>query len=191
MRKYTYPEFIASRTLACMRVTPRLTRPLVGCAAVVALTGGAVMMAGAVSATATPTTAHGTYFLFKSAIDNNFCVDVAPGATAGRAVSLSACGTADTERWTLTDNADGTNLVVDSQGMCLDKAGRVVGDGTPLEVFACGFQSHQRFRYTADGLIQDKTTKDCLSVPLAATGAAVSLATCDNTVSGQIFKLAR
>jgi hypothetical protein len=155
-----------------------------GLAASVASLGSA----GAAGMPLPPSTAHGANFLFESVLDTNFCIDVAPGTTEGRAVTLSACLTADTERWALTENTDGTNAFIDSEGMCLDSTGHKLGDGNPLEVFDCGFRGHERFSYTVDGLIQAKV--GCLSVQAAATGTAVSLAPCDNTSKHEMFKLA-
>jgi hypothetical protein len=157
---------------------------------VVASLAGVVHVAGSVSAAVTPSTAHGEHFLFELAVDRTFCIDEAPGNAQGRAVTLSACGTADTERWALTENADGTNAFIDSQGMCLDTTGRKIGDGIALKVFDCRFNDHERFSYTALGLVQVKSTDACLRVPGAANGTAVSLAKCDSTSTGEVFKLA-
>jgi hypothetical protein len=151
---------------------------------------GTTVVTGSVGAVVPPSTAHGEHFLFKSALNNAFCISDAAGNTNGRKVTLAGCSTIDTERWTLTEDTDGTNALVDSQGMCVDTTGRVAGDGLAVKVFTCGFGAHQRFRYTAAGLIQATGTTLCLWVPGAAAGAAVSVATCNNASTREMFKLA-
>lgn len=155
------------------------------------LLGGSIAVEASIATRAAPSTAHGESFLFKTQLDSSFCVDVVSGATQGRTVFLSTCSTADTQRWSLTKNADGSNAFIDSQGMCVDSSGRKAGDGLPVKVFNCNFGKTQRFRYTAAGHIQVNGTNLCFSIPLAATGAAVSLAKCSNTSTRQVFKLAR
>jgi hypothetical protein len=83
---------------------------------------------------ATPTTAHGANFLVKSQLDSNFCIQVGSGINEGRTITLVQCGTADTQRWAFTWNADDTNSIVDTQGMCLDGRTRKGGDGLALPV---------------------------------------------------------
>jgi hypothetical protein len=180
-----------------MKTSSRKSRVLALFAAAVSLFGGSVLVAGsfgsagsvgAAGAPLPPSTAHGENFLFKSALDTNFCIDVAAGSTQGRSVILNQCTSVDTERWALTDNANGTNAIVDSEGMCVDSSGRKLGDGISLEVFDCSFHGHQRFSYTTDGLIQTK--EGCLSVQGAVSGAAVSVVSCDSTKNHEVFKLA-
>lgn len=179
-----------------MKKSGRNVRMLVA-AATVSLLFGAIGVASSIggsgSAVATgtplpPSTAHGENNLFESALDNSYCIDVVPGGTQGRAVILSTCSTADTQRWALTDNADGTNAIIDSEGMCVDSTGRKLGDGISLGVFDCTFHGHQRFSFTPDGLIQAK--QGCLSVQGAINGGAVSLVACDSTNQHEVFKLA-
>ena len=160
---------------------------LVGTVAVAWTIGGSGSV-GAAGTPLPPSTAHAENVLFKSALDNTFCIDVVPGSTQGRAVILSTCSTADTQRWALTDNVGGTNSIIDSEGMCVDSTGRKLGDGLSLEVFDCSFHAHQRFSYTADGLIQAK--QGCLSVQGAVDGGAVSVVACDNSNNHEVFKLA-
>jgi hypothetical protein len=137
-----------------------------------------------------PSTAHGANFVFKSAIDNNFCVDTQPGATEGLNVILSACGTVDTERFALTMNGDGSNVIIDSQGMCVDQRQRVAGDGLPVRAYKCHFGENERWSYNAGGQIVENDSGLCLSVPSAVVGSSVSLAKCDATKNGQLWKLA-
>ncbi len=137
----------------------------------------------------TPSTAHGEAFQIKSQVDTTFCIDVAAGGTQGRKLSLSACAPYATERWTFTKNSDGSNLLVESQGMCVDTAGRKPGDGVSLKVENCNFLKSQRLRFTSVGRIQASGTATCLSIPRAAAGVAVFLETCSASNPRQRFKL--
>jgi len=150
-------------------------RPAMRSAIIVAVCAGAAAIptlvvlgenpVGATAGTAAlaPSTAFGENILFKSGVDSTFCIDEQSGSTQGRTVILSTCTTADTQRWALTHNANGTNSIVDSEGMCVDSTGRKAGDGVALEVFDCNLHTHQQVSYTATGLIQTKG--GCFSVP--------------------------
>jgi hypothetical protein len=142
------------------------------------------------AAAQTPTTAHGANFLVKSQLDATFCIQVGAGTNEGRTITLVACGTADTQRWAFTWNADDTNSIVESQGMCLDGRARKGGDGLALPVQKCRFNDAWRFTFTASGLIKDVKNNKCLSIPGAAANVAVSLADCDETKKTQLWKLA-
>ena len=136
----------------------------------------------------TPTTAHGANFLIESQLDTAFCIEVQPGTTEGRTLSLHQCGGADTQRWAMTDNADVTNLLVDSQGMCVD--GHFRGLDHALTVNSCQFGKVWRFAFTEAGSLVNERNGKCLSIPGAATNAIVSLATCDVSRLGQRWTLA-
>jgi len=138
----------------------------------------------------TPTAAHGANFQIKSQIDNNFCIAVAGGTNEGRLITLQQCGSADTQRWAFTWNADESNVIVESQGMCLDGRARKGGDGQSLPVQKCRFGDAWRFTVIASGLIKDLQNKKCLSVPGAAANAAVSLVDCDESKKNDLWKLA-
>jgi hypothetical protein len=156
----------------------------------VALLGGALAVEASVTTRTTPSTAHGENFLFKTTLDTTFCIDEAAGATQGRAMFMFSCTTADTQRWAITKNSDGTNALIDSQGMCVDTTGRKAGDGLAIKVANCNFGKQQRFRYTASGLIQVSGTTLCFWIPLPADNAAVSLVKCRGSSAHEVFKLA-
>ncbi len=139
------------------------------------------------AATATPSTIHGVNFQIKSQLDQTFCVQVEPGTTEGRTITLQQCVAADTERWAFTNNSDDTNIVADSQGMCLDSRGRKAGDGLALPVSKCKFTDIWRYAYTSQATIKDIRSGLCLQVPQAAANAPVSLATCDPTIQNQLW----
>ncbi len=164
----------------------------------VTLGGGLMLLVGggAVAATnylprTTPSTAHGSNFQIKSAVDFSFCIDVPAGATPGRKLTLTACSPANTERWAFTENSDGTNLLIDDQGFCVDSVGRKAGDGISLQVLKCSFVKSQRFRYNSIGQMQFFETTNCVSLPRANAAAALFLEKCDSSKKRQQFKLAQ
>jgi hypothetical protein len=137
-----------------------------------------------------PSTAHGENFLVKSAVDSTFCMDMTPGATNGLNVVLNTCTTTDTQRFAFTWNADGSNAIINSQGMCVDARQRKAGDGLSIRAWQCHFGDNERYSYNAAGQIVENYSGLCLSVPGAVNGAAVSLVTCDSTKNTQLWKLA-
>jgi len=138
----------------------------------------------------TPTTARGANFLVKTQLDPNFCMAVGTGTNEGRTVTLQQCTGVDTQRFAFSLNADDTNVIIESQGMCLDGRTRKGGDGLAIPVAKCKFNDAWRFSMTASGLIKDERSGKCLGVPGAASNAAVSLVACDETKKGQLWKLA-
>ncbi len=170
--------------------TNALSRVAVGIGLVVALGSGAVAGAS-VHLLSTPSTAHGEYFQLKSQKDSTFCIDVDPQGTPGRSLFLSVCTAALSQRWTFTSNADGSNLLVNSQGFCVDAVGRTPGDGVALQVNHCNFAKSQRLHFTDAGNIQIGGTKNCLSYPRPGSGAAVFLQACGSLTALEEFKLAQ
>lgn len=140
--------------------------------------------------TTPPTTAHGVNFLVKTQLDTSFCVQVAAGTGEGRTITLQQCGGADTQRWAFTWNNDDTNVVVDSQGMCLDGRSRKGGDGLALPVQKCRFGDAWRYSYTSLGQIRDVRNGKCLQVSAAAANAPVTLVDCDSSKKNQLWILA-
>ena len=132
-------------------------------------------------------TIHGVNFLIKSQVDNSFCVQVASGTTEGRTITLQTCGSADTQRFAFSNNHDDTNVILDSQGMCLDGRNRKPNDGLAIPVQKCKFGEAFRWAYLASGQIKDVKNGKCLQVPGAANNASVSLADCDATKKTQQF----
>ena len=126
----------------------------------------------------TATTIHGTEFQLETLVDQSFCVTSDNGTSEGREIRLQQCGSSF-GRFTFTDNSDGSNLIVDSQGMCLDGRVRPRDDGFPLKVVSCRFSDRFKWSYLANGEIQNALNGMCLRVPGAAANASVSLGTCD------------
>jgi hypothetical protein len=153
-----------------------------------ALNAGAATTADAVT---TPTTAHGTNFLIKTQLDNGYCMEVASGTAPGRTIALMPCSNAEPQRWALTWNDDDTNLLVDTQGMCIDARLRTTSQGQAASVQRCRFGDAWRFTYTPVGQIQEVKNGRCLSVAAAAGSVPVVFAPCDETATGQLWRLAR
>jgi hypothetical protein len=163
-------------------------------AAAVAVFGAPAPQSGAattVDAVSTPTTVHGTNFLVRSQLDEDFCMAVEPGTGPGRTITLQACSTADTQRWALTWNDDDTNLLVDIQGMCVDARLRTTSQGQPASVQRCRFGDAWRFTFDTTGRIQEVKNGRCLAVPGAAANATVVFVPCDDTRPGQLWKVTR
>jgi len=169
----------------------RKTFPRMAIAIGLAVVLGSSAAAAGVHLLATPSTAHGGGFQIETQKDTTFCIDVAPGGTPGSTLSLSMCAPYASQRWTFTSNADGSNLLVDSQGFCVDAAGRTPGDGVALQAVNCSFAKSQRLRFTSVGSIQIGGTKNCLSFPRPASGAAIFLDSCSNPLGVALFKLAQ
>lgn len=137
-----------------------------------------------------PSQVHGVNFLIKPQLDNFFCVQVESGGTEGRPITLQTCGNADTQRWALSNNSDGTNLILDSQAFCVDGDFHKGDEGIARTVRTCGFESTSRFVFTSAGLIRDVKNNMCLWVPGAASNANVSLKDCDETEINQRWSVA-
>jgi len=157
----------------------------------VAVLGSSAAAAAGVHLLAPPSTAHGGGFQLEAQKDTTFCVDVDPGGIPGSALSLSVCSAAASQRWTFTSNTDGSNLLVDWSGFCVDAAGHTAGDGVALQAVNCNFAKSQRLRFTSAGSIQIGGTKNCLSFVRVASGAAITLESCSNPLGVQRFKLAQ
>ena len=171
-----------------VRIAALVVTLVVASGAVVAASNTATA-AVPLAAVTTPTTAHGTGFQVHSIIDTSFCIDVAAGATEGRQVTLSQCTAASSQRWGFTWNTDQTNLLVESQGMCMD--GRKPTAGVAASVGYCRFGDPWRYVFTPEGLIQNVKTGQCLTIPRAGSGAAVYFDFCDATRSAQLWKLSQ
>src|SRR5579859_5093864 len=75
---------------------------------------------------------HGVNFEVKTLLDETFCLDASlDRGQEGREVYIFKCHGRENQRWTFTDGADGSSVIVGHLGMCLDIRNRKVGDGTP------------------------------------------------------------
>jgi hypothetical protein len=130
------------------------------------------------------------YLQFKTMKDTNFCVDT-NFAAVEPAVTISLCSSALSQRFTMSNGADGHNLILDSRGRCLgvgpkfDLVFRTVSDG------ACKYNAKQRWSFLADGQIVIGNKLLCLTLPTqTASGAPIRLTPCTGS-TGQLWKLAQ
>ena len=125
------------------------------------------------------TTIRGVNFQVQTLVDTNFCMQAESGTLPGRTITLQQCAVADNQRWAFALNQGTTNLILDSQGMCLDGVFHAGDEGLARSVEPCRFATEWRFVYLGSGLIEDVGNGMCLAVPGAAANANVSLAVCD------------
>jgi hypothetical protein len=131
------------------------------------------------------TSIHGVNFQVQPVADTNFCMQAESGVLPGRTITLQSCAVADNQRWAFSMNQGTTNLILDSQGFCLDGRFHPGDEGLARPVNPCRFASEWKFVYLGTGLIEDVGNGKCLSVPGVAANAPVSLADCDVTKPGQ------
>ena len=143
---------------------------------------------GGVAAAFAPSSEHGAGLEIQSHLDSNFCIRVGDGATVGRSVTLAQCTVADVMRWTFTWNSDNTNLIVETQGMCLDGHYLSSRVGLPMRVVKCTTSNALHFTVSPAGHIIDVANNKCLFVPRAGAGARVFLVTCDSNIPNQVFQ---
>ncbi len=174
-------------TLALAAMAALLLSPAIVGAADTVVPGAAAAQAAAVTLPAT--TVHGSGFQVRNMSDSNFCIDVAGGGAEGRPVTLSTCNSNLSMRWTFAWESSLLNEMIDSQGMCVDVAGRKPGDGVAVAVVLCHGGRPQSLTFTPLGQIE--FAKGCLAVPRTAAGAAVFVVPCDETQKTQTWKLAQ
>jgi hypothetical protein len=103
----------------------------------------------------------------------------------GRTITLQQCGAVDNQRWAFSLNQGTTNLILDSQGDCIDGRFHAGDEGMARPVNACRFSTEWKFVYLGSSLIEDIANGKCLAVPGAAANTPVSLADCDASKVGQ------
>lgn len=132
---------------------------------------------------------HGVNFLIKNIVDETFCVETDVAVSATPHVYMASCTGRANQRWTFTDGADGSNVVVGDLGSC-----SMVEHGPPLEMLGittCDYGVHQRFTVTPAGLIMEEHSGECLTVksPIVS-GDAIALDNCQSPiVPEQIWRL--
>jgi hypothetical protein len=156
---------------------------LVGALGLSLLVAGATGVAvGAGSSAHTPPLVHGVNFQIKTVVDETFCVDTnGETQSSGPSVYLAKCNGHETQRWTFTDGADGTGVVVGSRGMCLSINHSVAT--SPAQIASCTYATNQRFTVTAAGEIIEVRSGKCLTTSTAAAEQdPVFLTTCSAKV---------
>jgi Beta-1,3-glucanase/Ricin-type beta-trefoil lectin domain len=117
------------------------------------------------------------------------CVDVAGDDTGGdgTAVQLWDCQqtTSMDQKWTWSGQT------LRSLGKCLDIAGGVNANSTPLQLANCNGGGYQNWVVNSNGSISNPTTGRCIDSPGAATGNGTRLQIYDcNNTAAQKFALA-
>jgi hypothetical protein len=126
--------------------------------------------------------AHGGDFSIRTAADPSFCIQ----SQGDGSLIISACNSGFTQRFTLTDNPDGTNTIVDHFGECVDRGNGTVG--LPLVTAQCTFDASQRFKYReTTGHLTSPGVTTCVADQKAAQGAAMLVARCSNPSVGTVF----
>lgn len=125
---------------------------------------------------------HGADFQVRTLVDESFCIetDVAMSTPAPH-VHLAKCTGAQGQRWTFTDGADGSSVVVNDLGFCLT----VESGPEPrmLTVESCDYHSEQRFTVSAAGQLMPQHTDDCLTVSASVVpGNPIFVAECQNSM---------
>jgi hypothetical protein len=167
------------------RIVAGLAVGIVGVLAIGVGAGSALGAGGRTSAAKLKTSIHGVNFQIKSFDDLNFCMQVESGVLPGRTITLQQCGAVDNQRWAFSLNQGTTNLILDSQGYCIDGRFHAGDEGLARPVNACRFSTEWKFVYLGSSLIEDIANGKCLAVPGAAANTPVSLADCDASKVGQ------
>jgi hypothetical protein len=146
--------------------------------------GLALLVAGAIGVASahTPPLVHGVNFQVKTVVDNTFCVETNTATpSTGPSIYLAKCNGHETQRWTFTDGANGTSVIVGSLGMCLSINHNVAT--SPAQIASCTYGSNQRFTVTPAGEIIEVRSGQCLTTSaVAAEKDPVFLTTCSAEV---------
>ena len=109
---------------------------------------------------------YGSNLMIRSAPgDGQFCMDAEGNRQANETpVKIYHCHGHENQRWSVTQNVDGTSVITGTGGLCLDVRGDSRRDGTPVQLWQCHFGPNQRFRIFDDGRIQEVASGKCLMV---------------------------
>jgi hypothetical protein len=100
-------------------------------------------------------------------------------ASDGTPVVLRQCSGGESERWTVTESADGKAAIIGAGGYCLDVRGaKSQANGTPVQLWKCTFDPNQRFTIGGQGRIHESASGKCLVPQSVKDGAAVTLEPC-------------
>ena len=125
----------------------------------------------------------------KTMSDTNFCIDVDDSGPQP-AVILSTCNVAASQRFTLSNGADGLNLFLDSHGRCLSQGAKLFKGAYAIAVQPCTYRTGERWSNSPLGEFTVGSAQRCATVPRAAANAAVTLQPCQG-ISRQLWKLAQ
>ncbi len=138
-----------------------------------------------------PPLVHGSNFQVKTALDETFCLETNAGThSTGPSVYVKKCDGRPEQRWTLTDGADGTNVIVGNLGMCL-AIDHHAASPKPAKISSCNYGKSQRFTVTAAGEIIEVRSGQCLTIgAVVADGKPVFLKPCATpSQAAQLWRL--
>ena len=151
--------------------------------------GAGADAASAPPAAPSPPLVHGVNFQVKAVIDETFCMEANGPAATTPAVQLAVCTGEVEQRWTFTDGADRSSVVVGKDGMCWDVDHSARGP-KPLQVSTCTYRPNQRFTVTPAGLMKEVQSGQCVTVTPPTTSGAIFLDRCeDPAVQAQLWRL--
>jgi hypothetical protein len=105
-------------------------------------------------------------------------------------VILSTCTSAASQRFMLSNGADGLNLFLDSHGRCLSQGAKLFKGAYAISVQPCTYRAGERWSNSPLGEFTVGTAQRCATVPRAAANAAVTLEPCQG-ITRQLWKLAQ
>jgi hypothetical protein len=99
---------------------------------------------------------------------------------------MSICAANDSQHWTAAQSVDGSQVLVDGNGQCLDFTKKTGGS---VELRTCTFKGPEHFLYSETGQIQSTNRKMCLQAAQAAQNAYVFIAKCKSGIPLQIWSI--
>jgi Ricin-type beta-trefoil lectin domain len=150
------------------------------------VSGSGAQVRPQVSGATTQAEPAGNNFTIHTSVDPNFCFTDVSEPDANRETSIQQCASNDNDEWTFAQSVDGSSVLVDASGQCLEAAKKA---GKLAEANPCTFLSPEHFLYTAKGQIKTASGNMCLQDAQAASDAGVTFETCVKGLSTQIWQL--
>jgi len=128
----------------------------------------------------------GVNFTIHTSADTNFCFTNIPVTDLNRPTSIQECADNDSQHWTFAQSVDGSSVLVDGGGQCLEVAKKA---DKLAQVNPCSFLAPEHFLYTNKGQIKNESGEMCLQDAGAADDAAVTFDPCTSGLATQIWIL--
>jgi hypothetical protein len=128
----------------------------------------------------------GVNFTIHTSADTNFCYTNVPVPQLNRTTSIQQCAPNDSQHWTFAQSVDGSSVIVDGSGQCLEASKKA---NKMAEVNPCTFLAPEHFLYTAKGNIKTLSGSMCLEDAAATSDAAVAFDPCVKGLTTQIWIL--
>ena len=100
--------------------------------------------------------------------------------------SIQECAAIDNDDWTFAQSVDGSSVLVDGNGQCLEAAKK---PNKLAQANPCTFLTPEHFFYTNKGQIKSESGNLCLEDAQAGSDAAVSFNTCVKGLVTQLWIL--